>query len=158
VAAAAGVSLDALQTMRRDEAMAAMGRGAAAILSAWRGRGQLSGVIGIGGNQGTAVASIAMRALPLGLPKILVSTVASGDVRPFVGGSDIAMVFSVGDLLGGPNRVTRPVLVRAAGMLLGALDASAPPRVAAGDAGERGDAADAPGDRPVVAITALGNT
>lgn len=148
VAQAAGVSLASLASLRRDEAMATMGRGAGAVLRAWHDEGTLAGVIGIGGNQGTAISSLAMRALPLGTPRVLVSTVASGNMRPFVGQSDIAVVCSVGDLLGGPNRVTRPVLVRAAGMLLGMIEA--------------GDDAEPPpsGDTraPAVAVTALGNT
>lgn len=158
VSAAAGLSLGALMTLRRDEAMAAMGRGAAAVLRAWLAQGLLAGAIGIGGNQGTAISSIAMRALPLGLPKVLVSTVASGDIRPFVGTSDIAVVFSVGDLLGGPNRVTRPVLTRAAGMLAGMLDAAGHAFEQA--AGRAPADADEPriGPMPAVAVTALGNT
>jgi uncharacterized protein (UPF0261 family) len=61
--------------------------------------GRLDGVIGIGGNQGSAIASMAMKVLPLGFPKFLVSTVASGDIRPFVGHKDIGVMFSVGDLV-----------------------------------------------------------
>ncbi len=155
VAAAAGVSLAALGAMRRDEAMAAMGRGAGAVLRAWLAEGALGGVIGIGGHQGTVIGGLAMRALPLGTPRVLVSTVASGNVRPFIGASDIAIVFSVGDLLGGPNRVTRPVLARAAGMLAGMMEAAGSPAVPrAPDEAPAGPAPRA----PAVAITALGNT
>ncbi len=164
VTAAAGVSLPALLSMRRDEAMAAMGRGAGAVLRGWLRDGHLAGVIGIGGHQGTTIGSLAMRTLPLGLPRVLVSTVASGNVRPFIGHSDIAIVFSVGDLLGGPNRVTRPVLLRAAGMLAGMIGAGAPPApvpsgVTRGGAG-LGPLAAAPPSipGPAAAITALGNT
>ncbi len=85
--------------------------------------GQLAGVIGVGGNQGTAIASIAMRALPVGPPKLIVSTVASGDVRKYVGDSDIAMLFSVGDLLGGPNPVIERVLAKAAAAVVGMAEA-----------------------------------
>lgn len=148
VTAAAGVSLDALASMRRDDAMATMGRGAGAVLRTWCHARELSGVIGIGGNQGTAISSLAMRALPPGIPCVLVSTVASGNVRPFIEDRDIAVVFSVGDLLGGPNRVTRPILARAAGMLRGMIDAAASaedPRAGATAV-------------PAVAVTALGNT
>ncbi len=167
VAAAAGVSLPALLSMRRDEAMAAMGRGAGAVLRGWLEDGILAGVIGIGGHQGTTIGSLAMRALPLGLPRVLVSTVASGNVRPFIGHSDIAIVFSVGDLLGGPNRVTRPILTQAAGMLAGmigagATQASIPPGAAhprAPSEVARAEAEDgAPPVTPAAAITALGNT
>jgi uncharacterized protein (UPF0261 family) len=147
VAAAAGTTLAALRASRRDEGMAAMGFGAAAILRASAARGGLAGAIGLGGNQGTAVACTALRALPLGLPKVVVSTVASGNIRPYVGASDIAVIFSLADLLGGPNRITRGVLARAAGMLGGMIDT-------VGDQGTT-----TPGDsRPAVALTALGNT
>jgi uncharacterized protein (UPF0261 family) len=145
VAGAAGVTVDALQVMRRDDAMAAMGGGAGAILRRWAADGLLAGAIGLGGNQGTAVACMALRSLPLGLPKVVVSTVASGNIRPYVGSSDIAMVFSLADLLGGPNRVTRGVLERAAGMLVGMVEATA-------------DATATAGGAPAVALTALGNT
>lgn len=145
---AAGLSLAALTSMRRDNVMATMGRGAGVLLRAWCEEGTLAGVIGIGGNQGTAISSLAMRALPLGFPRVLVSTVASGNMRPFLGHDDIAVIFSVGDLLGGPNRVTRPILARAAGMLVGMIDATVPrePPQANGEGG------------PAVAVTALGNT
>ena len=151
VARAGGVGLDALASMRRDEAMATMGRGAGVILRGWYERRQLAAVIGIGGNQGTAVSSLAMRGLPFGTPRVLVSTVASGNMRPFIEHSEIAVVFSVGDLLGGPNRVTRPVLTRAAGMLAGMIEACAAdaPPAASGSGGVTS---------PAVAITALGNT
>lgn len=144
VAAAAGISPEAFAGMRRDEIMAAMGRGAAAVLRRWHDDGVLAGVIGLGGNQGTAIACTAMRALPIGVPKVMLSTVASGNLRPYIGSSDIAVVFSVGDLLGGLNRVTRGVLVRAAGMLAGMMEAAEAP-------------ADG-GSVPAVAITAFGNT
>ena len=85
---------------RRDLAMQAMGVGAGRLLNEQHLAGRLAGVIGVGGNQGTAIASTAMRALPIGLPKLLVSTVASGNVRGYVGDSDIAMLFSVGDQIG----------------------------------------------------------
>lgn len=159
IAAAAGVSLPSLLSMRRDEAMAAMGRGAGIVLQAWLADGVLAGAIGIGGHQGTTIGSLAMRALPLGLPRVLVSTVASGNVRPFIGHSDIAIVCSVGDLLGGPNRVTRPVLVRAAGMLAGMIGAAVP-RAAAAPATATADPVTATADpaAPAAAVTALGNT
>jgi uncharacterized protein (UPF0261 family) len=127
--------------------MAAMGLGAAAILQGAAAGGRLVGAIGIGGNQGTAIACVALRSLPLGFPKVMVSTVASGNIRPYIGASDIAVVFSLADLLGGPNRITRGVLARAAGMLGGMIDAL----------GDEGTAASEDG-RPAVALTALGNT
>jgi uncharacterized protein (UPF0261 family) len=146
VAHAAGAELDHLREhVRRDHAMAQMGAGARVVLQGWRAAGRLRGVLAVGGNQGTAIAAAAMRDLPYGLPKIIVSTVASGDVRGFVGDSDITMMFSVGDLLGGPNVVTGPVLRGAAGALAGMSAARdrPPPEV--------------PAERPV-AVTAFGNT
>lgn len=146
VAAAAGVSVEALPSLRRDRAMAAMGQGAARILQGWHAEGRLAGAIGIGGNQGTAIAAMAMRPLPLGLPRVLVSTVASGDLRPYIGSADIAVLFSVGDFVGGLNPLIRGVLARAAGMLAGMVEASQEPLALVSS------------ERPVVALTVLGNT
>ncbi len=142
VASAAGASLQEVAQMRRDRALTTMGEGAGRLLlDAWR-RGELRGVLAIGGNQGTAAACMALRALPLGVPKVVVSTVASGDLRPYIHASDIAVMFSVADFVGGPNRITRTVLCRAAGMLLGAVEAQIEPS----------------NGKPAVALTALGNT
>lgn len=145
VARAGGVesAAELRQTARRDVAMRVMGEGAGKILLKRLEDGFLPGVIAVGGNQGTAIASIAMRELPIGLPKLIVSTVASGNVRDYVGDSDIAMLFSVGDLLGGPNPITERVLEKAAAAVVGMAEAeeAAPPS-------------------PVksIAITAFGNT
>jgi uncharacterized protein (UPF0261 family) len=124
IARVGGATVTELRSSRRrDTAMRAMGEGAARLLTERYELGQLAGVIGVGGNQGTAIASIAMRALPVGLPKLMVSTVASGNVRAYVGDSDIAMLFSVGDLLGGPNPVTERVLAKAAAAVVGMAEA-----------------------------------
>jgi uncharacterized protein (UPF0261 family) len=77
-----------------------------------------AGVLAIGGSAGTLLASAGMRELPIGVPKVLVSTMASGDVRPYVGTSDIAMMYSVGDFTG-LNRLTRRILHNAAGAVAG---------------------------------------
>jgi uncharacterized protein (UPF0261 family) len=144
IAAAADTTLARLrEDSRRDEAMRALGKGAGRVLAGWHGAGELGGAIGIGGNQGTAIAALALRALPLGIPKLIVSTVASGDVRSYVGDADVAMLFSVGDLLGGPNVVTAPVLANAAAAVCGMVRA----RVHVGEAPSR-----------TVALTAFGNT
>lgn len=142
VARAAGVEALDLAHARRDRALAFMGQGAGQVLLRWWQEGRLAGAVGIGGNQGTAAACIALRGLPLSVPKVVVSTVASGNLRPYLQASDIAVMFSVADFLGGPNRITRTVLARAAAMLLGAMQGEAP----------------GPEDRPAVALTALGNT
>ncbi|WP_338835528.1 Tm-1-like ATP-binding domain-containing protein [Neomoorella thermoacetica] len=139
----AGVEYKDLGTLRRDAMMATMGRGAARVLMELYDRGELAGVLGIGGNQGTAIAAMAMRSLPVGLPKLIVSTVASGNVRPYVEYKDITMMFSVADLLGGPNTVSRTILSNAAGAVMGMAAWGQPLKT---------------GERPVIAITALGNT
>jgi len=108
VAAAAGVELAGLLGRPRDEIMTAMGSGAGEVLRRLHGEGRLAGVLGVGGNQGTSIVCRAMRQLPLGLPKMMVSTVASGNMRPYIGATDIAMLFSVADVLGGPNRTPGP--------------------------------------------------
>ena len=153
VALSAGKELADVRALpSRDQMVAAMGRGAAAILAGRLQAGALHGVLALGGNQGAAIAAIALRDLPFGLPKAIVTTMASGNVRPYVGCKDILTLFSVADLAGGPNLVTAPLLRNAAlavaGMALGARPAPAEPawRTAVG------------GQRTAVAITALGNT
>lgn len=86
----------------------------------------IAGVIGLGGSGGTALVAPAMRALPIGLPKLIVSTVASGNVAPYVGPSDIAMVYSVTDLAG-LNRISRTILANAAHAVAG-MARTEPPR------------------------------
>lgn len=88
-------------------------------------RSDVGGMIGAGGSGNTALAATGMRALPLGVPKILVSTVASGDVAPYVGPNDIAMVYSVADIAG-LNPITRAVLGNAAHALAGMMAHSVP--------------------------------
>lgn len=144
VALAGGRTLQQVGELGRDRAMAAMGAGAGVLLRRQRVDGRLDGVIAVGGNQGTAVAAIAMRALPVGCAKLIVSTVASGNVRPYVADSDIVMQFSVADLMGGPNAVTAPVLRSAAAAVvaMAATGRDAGPPVAG----------------PVASVTTFGNT
>ncbi len=145
VARLAGCELsNLLQTGERDGIMEVMGEGAARLLLNLLREGRLDGVIGLGGNQGSAIASMAMKALPLGFPKFLVSTVASGNIRPYVGYKDIGVMFSVGDLVGGPNPVTRSILANAVSALLGMV--------------EQGKRISSERDERTIAITALGNT
>jgi uncharacterized protein (UPF0261 family) len=149
--------------MPRDAAMMAGGSEAAGLLESLHREHVLAGVIGIGGNQGTAAAAVAMRELPIGVPKILVSTVVSGYLRPYIGASDIVLVPAVGDLLGGPNRLTRGILTRAAAMMAAMIDAG---RVSPGATmpvvrrraltpRRQGQPADT--EAPAVALTTLGN-
>jgi uncharacterized protein (UPF0261 family) len=102
----------------RGQAVAAMAEALARFMLAEHSAGNVAGVIGVGGSGGTALVAPAMRALPVGLPKVLVSTVASGNVAAYVGASDIAMMYSVTDVAG-LNRVSRIVLGNAAGAIAG---------------------------------------
>ena len=107
-------------------------RGSAVTEMAWPSRSScvrqrdLGGLIAAGGSGGTALATRAMRRLPIGVPKVMVSTVASGDVKPYVGPSDICMMYSVTDV-SGINRISEKVLANAAHALAGMLAFARPP-------------------------------
>jgi uncharacterized protein (UPF0261 family) len=105
------------------------GRAVSAMAEAFthfvRSRRDIGGMIGAGGSGNTVLVATGMRALPLGVPKMLVSTVASGDVAPYVGPNDIAMVYSVADVAG-LNRITRAVLGNAAHALAGMISNKVP--------------------------------
>ncbi|MBV1833896.1 Tm-1-like ATP-binding domain-containing protein [Novacetimonas pomaceti] len=122
VAAAHPDGPQAVFTRRRGSSIAAMATALRRFLCA---RDDVDGVLGIGGSGGTALIAPALQALPLGLPKMMVSTVASGNVAPYVGGSDIAMVYSVTDMEG-LNRLSRRILANAANAMAG-MAAHLPP-------------------------------
>src|SRR5438046_1132742 len=93
---AGGGRLEDLVARRdRGEAMAAMARGLPRVVQQLYAAGRIHGIVSMGGSGGSAVASAGMRALPIGVPKLLVSTVASGDTSGYVGTSDITMMPSV---------------------------------------------------------------
>jgi len=145
VASQAGSSLDALlRTGARDALIKTMGLGARQVLLTLLKEGRLDGAVGLGGNQGTAIAAAALRSLPLGFPKFLLSTVASGNMRPYIGHADIGVMFSVADLHGGPNPVSRAVMTNAVAALLGMV--------------ERGEPISLAANARSIALTALGNT
>jgi len=126
VAAAADADVDELAAAGdRGAAIAAMARGAAAIVTRLHGEGRLDGILGLGGSGNSALVGEAMRALPVGVPKVLVSTLASGDTRPYVGAVDIAMMYSVVDIAG-VNRISAQIMTNAAGMIAGAVKATPP--------------------------------
>ncbi|MCA1442131.1 Tm-1-like ATP-binding domain-containing protein [Ensifer sp. IC4062] len=116
----------------RGKAVAAMSE---ALVEYIRSRQDIDGLIGAGGTGGTALIAPAMRALPIGVPKVLISTVASGNVAPYVGPTDISMMYSVTDV-SGLNRISRVVLGNAAhsiaGMVLNKVSAAADERPAIG--------------------------
>jgi uncharacterized protein (UPF0261 family) len=107
----------------RGAAVAAMGRGAAEIASRLHAEGRLDGVASIGGSCNTSIAAEAMRGLPVGVPKLIVSTLASGDTRPYVGVSDVTMTYSVVDIAG-LNRISERILSNAAGAIAGMAKAA----------------------------------
>ncbi len=122
-------------------AMAAMTRGAAVIAAQLHRAGKIAGLIGMGGTAGTTIGTSAMRALPIGVPKVIVSTVASGDTRPYVGEKDITMMYSVVDIAG-LNRISARILTNAAGAIAGMVVAAPPMRE----------------ERPLIAASMFGNT
>jgi len=110
---------ESLSTMSdRGQAVTAMSQALEEYLLAESRAGRVAGVIGVGGSGGTALISPALRALPIGLPKLLVSTVASGNTAPYVGCSDITMMYSVVDVAG-LNSVSRRILANAAAAMAG---------------------------------------
>lgn len=102
----------------RGEAVMRAADGAARLAREAFARGELQGVIGLGGSAGTMIGTAAMRALPLGVPKVMVSTLASGQVRPYVADKDIFMLNSIVDIAG-INRISREILGQAARALAG---------------------------------------
>ncbi len=142
VAAAGGGSLAALrQAGDRGAALTVMGHGARELALKLHAEGKVDGVISLGGSGGTSIAATAMQALPVGLPKVIVSTMASGDVSPYVGVKDITMMYSIVDVAG-LNRISRQIFSNAVGAVCGMAE-QAPP------------AAD---DKPLLAATMFGVT
>jgi uncharacterized protein (UPF0261 family) len=119
VFAAAATSLATVrQAADRGRAIETAAQGVAAIARELHAQGQVDGVLALGGSAGTTIGTAAMRALPFGIPKLMVSTLASGQVRPFVGVRDILMLHSVVDI-SGLNRISRTVLSNAAWAMVG---------------------------------------
>ena len=126
VARAAGADPAALAAAGdRGAAVTTMGAGAEAIVLALHAAGRLDGILALGGSGGSSIAARAMRALPVGVPKLLVSTVASGDTRPYVGAVDVTMMYSVVDIAG-VNRVSARIMANAAGAIAGMVGATVP--------------------------------
>ena len=143
VAQAGGKDLAEL-VAQRDTATAVrtMMAGAAEIVSNLFAEDRLDGVMSLGGGKGTAIATAAMRELPLGVPKVAVCTAASGDTRRYMGSKDILMFPSITDIVG-LNRVNSRMLANAVGAIVGMVET---------------EAEEPPKDRPVASVTALGIT
>lgn len=126
VASAGESSLEALRDAGdRGEAIESMGEGAAVVVSRLHEAGVLDGVLSLGGSGNTSIGTTAMRALPVGVPKLMVSTMASGDTKPYVGAHDITMMYSVADIEG-LNQLSQTIISNAAlamvGMITNELD------------------------------------
>jgi uncharacterized protein (UPF0261 family) len=136
-------SLD-LDQIRKDkaEAMKAFDQAAPRLVRTLFEEGKFNGIIGMGGSGGSSIIASAMRALPIGVPKVLVSTVASGDVSFYVRGKDITIMPSIVDVAG-LNRISRVIYHRAAAAVCGMVD-SEPPRAVE--------------DRPIITASMFGNT
>jgi uncharacterized protein (UPF0261 family) len=143
VARAGGGDLEMLRTNRdRGAAMKCMAAGAPAVVRRLYDEGRLGGIIGMGGSGGASVITAAMRALPLGVPKVCVSTIAGGDVSPYVGTKDVTLIPSITDVAG-VNRISRMIMTRAAGAIVGMVRATPEPSTT---------------DRPIIAASMFGNT
>ena len=144
---AAGTSWSVVRSDQdRGEGVAAAARGVSQLIRQHADQGLVEGVLSIGGSAGTSIGTSAMRALPLGIPKVMVSTMASGQVRPYVADKDLCMINSVVDIAG-INRVSRIVLSQAADAMSGMVN------------GRKQTFAEAsPTEKPLVAASMFGVT
>jgi uncharacterized protein (UPF0261 family) len=143
VARAAGADhADLVRGADRGHAMEVMGRGAGVVVERLRAEGRLQGIAAVGGSGNASVAAAAMRELPVGLPKLIVSTLASGDTRPYMGAKDVTMTYSVVDIAG-INQISARILANAAGAIVGMARAIPP---------------DAAHERPLIGATMFGVT
>jgi uncharacterized protein (UPF0261 family) len=143
VARAGGSSLAELRRQGdKTLAMRTMAAGLTRVVTELYEAGRLGGILGMAGSGGTAIATAAMRALPTGVPKLMVSTVAAGDIAPYVGTKDITMMPSVVDVAG-INRFSRRIYTNAAGAIAGMVRMEAP---AGGE------------DKPLITASMFGNT
>jgi uncharacterized protein (UPF0261 family) len=149
IAKAAGADLKRLIAKRdRGEAVKAMSEGAPIVLAQLAREKKIDGVISLGGGGGTAIATAAMRALPLGFPKLMVSTLASGNTAPYVGVKDIVMFPAIVDVAG-LNRISRMILTQAAGAICGMVE----PKLQAAAPDQ-----DKQNNKPIIVASMFGNT
>ncbi|MCB9781339.1 MAG: Tm-1-like ATP-binding domain-containing protein [Candidatus Omnitrophica bacterium] len=144
IADAAGTTIEALREEGdRGKSVSAMCEGIAKIVRGLHDEGKISGVLSLGGSAGTSIGTAAMRALPVGVPKVQVSTLASGNTSPYVGTKDVTLMYSVVDVAG-LNRISREIFRNAAGAICGMVKAR--------------ETAEAIQDKPIVAATMFGVT
>ena len=143
VAEAGGTPLaQLLENPDREVAAPVMAEGATRLVTGLAEKGEAHGIVSMGGTQGTTLATTVMRALPYGFPKVMVSTMASGNVAPWVDIKDITMMYSVTDILG-LNPVMRTILANAAGAVVGMAQATVPMETS---------------EKPLVGVTTVGIT
>lgn len=143
VAQAVGLDLKSLiEKNDRGEAIEAMMLGAAKLVEQMGTRGEISGIISLGGSAGTTIGTYAMQKLAVGIPKLMVSTLASGDTRPYVGEKDITMMYSVVDI-SGLNSLSGKILGNAANAVIGMVKGETPAKTE---------------EKPLVAATMFGVT
>ena len=143
VAQAGGGDLQALRAGdQKDQAMSTMAAGLAVVVRRLYDAGTLDGIIGMGGTGGTSIATAAMRTLPVGVPKVMVSTVGGGDVSAYAGTKDITFMPSIVDVAG-INSISRAIYANAAGAIAGMVNTTAPAAAA---------------ERPLIAASMFGNT
>ncbi len=136
---------EVLARQDRGECVTLMARGAAQVVSRLAAEGRIQGILSLGGGGGTAICTAAMRALPIGFPKLMVSTLASGNTAPYVGTKDIVMMPAIADVAG-INRLTRVIFENAAGAICGMVDAAEGRRQAPA------------ADKPLIVASMFGNT
>lgn len=142
VATVGGIDLNTILAGHdRGESVSAMSKAAPAILTRLHSEGKIHGVISLGGGGGTAISTAAMRALPIGFPKLMVSTLAAGNTAHYLGNTDITMMPSIADVAG-INRLSKTIFARAAGAICGMVEAEI----------------DTASDKPLIVASMFGNT
>ena len=143
VATAGGGDLAMLRTGgHKDEGMKTMADGLAVVVRRLYDNGKLDGIISMGGSGGTSIATGAMRTLPVGVPKVMVSTVGGGDVSAYTGSKDICFIPSIVDVAGF-NRISRAIYTNAAGAIAGMAKIEQPKAAA---------------EKPLITASMFGNT
>ena len=144
ICAAGDDSITALHELDRGAALDIMARMLPIVVKRFYDEGRFDGIISMGGGGGTALGASAMRPLPIGVPKIIVSTIAAADTSPYVGSSDITMMPSIVDVAG-LNRISRTIFANAAAAVCGMVK-------------DRIEAPALSDERPLIAASMFGNT
>ena len=142
VAKAAGLDLQPLiDAQDRGACVVAMAEAAPVLVKQLQEEGKIDGIISLGGGGGTALATACMRELPIGFPKVMVSTLASGNTAHYLGTKDITMIPSIVDVAG-LNSISKTIFTRAAGAIVGMVESTI----------------DTSDDKPIIAASMFGNT